>query len=512
MAKRVRSIKIAKGKKSNRLSKREFTRFKGWIMSLFVIVITMVLAPHVYADYEIFWRRSDAGISEPDITSICVIKDAPNVLFASTKGAIYKSVNYGKSWYRVFMLKGSRQNINFIASDPLNTYRIFAATVDGLYISTNGGKDWRRAFKGKDSLQRQVNHIAIDYDNPSLIFIGTKRGLFQSRDGGRSWKAHNIFINKEVYYIGIGKADIYACAIDGLYCAKKSSDLWMRIYIAQSLEQENTDGDSDNGGVDEADKMERLNYICIYKDNVYMGSSKGLFVSKDGVREFKAITDEGLLTKDIKSASPYENGIFAATDKGIFFYDEDSKIWRDKSIGLASLHINAIDLTKKKNLVFVATDKGLYSAELVFKQKPEAVQTAIKSTTPQETKFNIPPDITKEPGIYEIQEAAIEYAEVSPKKIEWMRNAAKNKAWLPTVSAGFDSDTERNLHVDTGGTATPDFYIVGPEDKSWGWSVSASWNLGELIWNDDQTNIDVRSKLPAHTLPHNTILSLFIKI
>ncbi len=27
------------------------------------------------------------------------------------------------------------------------------------------------------------------------------------------------------------------------------------------------------------------------------------------------------------------------------------------------------------------------------------------------------------------------------------------------------------------------------------WSASVSWDLGELIWNDDQTSIDSRSKL-----------------
>lgn len=27
------------------------------------------------------------------------------------------------------------------------------------------------------------------------------------------------------------------------------------------------------------------------------------------------------------------------------------------------------------------------------------------------------------------------------------------------------------------------------------WGVTLSWNLGELIWNDDQTSIDVRSRL-----------------
>ena len=42
-------------------------------------------------------------------------------------------------------------------------------------------------------------------------------------------------------------------------------------------------------------------------------------------------------------------------------------------------------------------------------------------------------------------------------------------------------------------------HYIGPDDKTWGedfgWDVSLSWDLGDLIWNTDQTTIDSRSKL-----------------
>lgn len=31
--------------------------------------------------------------------------------------------------------------------------------------------------------------------------------------------------------------------------------------------------------------------------------------------------------------------------------------------------------------------------------------------------------------------------------------------------------------------------------KDWGWSISLTWKLGDLVWNDDQTSIDTRSRL-----------------
>ena len=37
--------------------------------------------------------------------------------------------------------------------------------------------------------------------------------------------------------------------------------------------------------------------------------------------------------------------------------------------------------------------------------------------------------------------------------------------------------------------------MVGPDEVSNNLDLSVSWELGDLIWSDDQTNIDVRSRL-----------------
>jgi len=98
-----------------------------------------------------------------------------------------------------------------------------------------------------------------------------------------------------------------------------------------------------------------------------------------------------------------------------------------------------------------------------------------------------------EPTICELQRAAIKYAEVEPNKIlNWRRQAAL-KAFMPEVSVGYDTDTYRTIDAyNYGGKTT---YAVGPDDGAKGWDVSASWDLGDLIYNDDQTSIDSRSKL-----------------
>ena len=92
-------------------------------------------------------------------------------------------------------------------------------------------------------------------------------------------------------------------------------------------------------------------------------------------------------------------------------------------------------------------------------------------------------DFDYEPTIREVQEKAIKYAEVHPDKIKNWRERARLKPLLPEVSVDYD----KTINYDSGA----DRYYTGPHD----WGVSAKWNLGDIIWNHDQTTIDIRSKL-----------------
>ncbi len=63
------------------------------------------------------------------------------------------------------------------------------------------------------------------------------------------------------------------------------------------------------------------------------------------------------------------------------------------------------------------------------------------------------------------------------------------------MSLGSSVNDDENIDLDRGGTNDADKFIQGPNEKSFDWSVGLNWNLGEIIWNDDQTSIDTRSRL-----------------
>jgi len=447
-------------------------------MSLFGIA-ALIVPMAAFADEEILWKKSDIGIDENKVTAVSAMQDVPNVLYAGTSSAIYKSVDSGKNWIRVFMLKGQERRINNITYDPRDREKVFAATSDGLYISKDGGENWKRCFRGSDELQREVTEILIDENNPEVVYIGTRRGLFVNKDRGKKWQADGAFTNKEILSLAMNDKDIYACAVDGVYCNRKESGIWDRIYIVKAYEVEDSNGDSDNGDTDEEERVRKLSRLAAYNDKVYLATDKGVLVLKAGQERWSMMTEEGLLTKDIKSVLPVAGALFVATDKGIFSYSSENNRWNSVSAGLTTLKVNEIVLSERGKL-FAATEKGLY-----ISRKVGTVPTFKNSTKA----------FTNEPTIAEIQQVAIKYAEVSPDKIKWMRQAAMNKAWLPDVNFGLDGDINRTIDLDRGGTNDPDFYIEGPKDKDWGWNIDFEWDLSELIWNASQTSIDVRSRL-----------------
>ena len=117
---------------------------------------------------------------------------------------------------------------------------------------------------------------------------------------------------------------------------------------------------------------------------------------------------------------------------------------------------------------------------------------ADENSAPLETQTQ---DILKrfetEPSISDVQEAAIKYAEVHPDKIKAWRESANKKALLPNVSVGLDRYVIDYWHWDSG--TSPDTLQKGKDAV--GWDVTMTWDMGELIWNNDQTSIDTRSKL-----------------
>jgi photosystem II stability/assembly factor-like uncharacterized protein len=457
------------------------SRFKKWVFTLFCFGLFLLQPIRTHAENIMVWEKSDYGISDVKIKSVCIIQEKPNIIFAGSDNGIYRSDDFGKSWVMSLLLTGEKRGVNFISYSPDKPSIIYAATSDGLYISQDSGKAWSRQFRGRDQAQRDISRVAVSRTG-GTVFIGTQRGLFKSIDYGRHWSSEDYFTNKAIRSIAMGDGFYYACTDDGVYFQRQPGSNWDKVYNLISYSEETEQGEEEDNDFEPEKSFIALNTIAVSQDNVYIATDNGILLSSIGGGNWAGMTSEGLKSKKIDCIVADERHVFVSSQKGIFQFDQEKGIWLDCSSGITTLNINMIDLSFRNGFAFTATEKGLF----------RAYANSDANGTGRKYQANL---FLGEPDISDIHRAAIEYSEVSPDKIKWMRQAAKNQALIPKFSFTVSGNTGRNINLDRGGTNDPDFFIEGPKDKKWDWGIGLNWDLSELVWSYHQTSIDVRSRL-----------------
>ncbi|MCH5375830.1 MAG: hypothetical protein JJ992_17805, partial [Planctomycetes bacterium] len=121
----------------------------------------------------------------------------PNIAYAGSAGAIYRSEDGGQTWRKVstgnngWGAPGVRAGfpIDFQV-DPRDADRLFANNYGGgNFLSTDGGRTWTIASDGYTGAQ--VRAIAVDPTAPDTVYAAARSGFFASDNGGHSWVGLN---------------------------------------------------------------------------------------------------------------------------------------------------------------------------------------------------------------------------------------------------------------------------------------------------------------------------------
>ena len=457
-------------------------------------LLVLSLATGVLA-LDLAWE--DIGRGNLNLKTVLVETDNPQIIYIGSEQGISKSEDGGGSWRSIFSSRGTKRGVNFLlfASDDKNS--LYATTANGLYFSSNLGKNWSRIFKGKNYLENECTALAV---LPSAIYLGTKAGLFVSRDKGRSWHRETAQLGKgNILAIAYNPGEpgyIYAVSVSGVFKTADNGQDWERIFLAHPLE----DGDDDTGEApedqDEEQRSSEITYISLDPNDLnylYLGASRGVYKSQDKGKSWELLPDYGLLDREIKFLKvSFDSTLYAVTKSGIFKYR--GQRWEELSLGLVVQDTRAIYLDSRGNL-YAVCGEGLFRASIV-----------VNSASSKDSAISL--YYKDEPQIKAVQDAAIKYAEVEPEKIiRWRRQAAL-RALLPRLTIGMDRDKDKTTSKSIWGTYSsysngninaPDRYFIGPDDQTrynnQNWGASLTWELGDLIWSDDQTAIDVRSRL-----------------
>ena len=140
------------------------------------------------------WHQT---LSRENINSVEFALSDPNIAYAGSADAVYRSEDGGATWDKVcggpegWGPPGVRAGfpIDFEVH-PDDPNRIFANNYGGgNFLSTDGGRSWTVASKGYTGAQ--VRDIAVDPTDATRVFAAARSGLFVSTDVGENWTGLN---------------------------------------------------------------------------------------------------------------------------------------------------------------------------------------------------------------------------------------------------------------------------------------------------------------------------------
>ena len=449
-----------------------------------ILAVFMVLISFGEISAQDAWVAKDGAVRNMELKTAISNKD---VLYIATKSVLYKAKDAKEKWESVFTVpSGGNNEINCIAG---RGRVVFIGTKRGLFRSEDYGASWKNVFKTILPDKNNITYIELSKHNRFKMLIGTEKGIFLSEDLGNKWQDISGGLkDTPVRCLALNKELMYAGTDAGLYVLRPGVDGWQRAFIRSSGEKGEREEPEE---YEDGEKDMSIRCIAINESRIYIAYDRDILYSDDGAKSWNNFSGDGIRGSiNYILISSKNKKMYCAATKGVFEYSEEKASWLELYRGMAkSLTVNRLIFAgEDENALLAVTDKGLYSFEGgdYMGDKYPDIERSVRT---------LKIVLGGEPTFRELRDAAIKYAEVSPEKIKKWRAESKVSALLPKVSFGADRNTTDLWHWESGSSTKAGDDVLMPGQDSIDWGASVSWELGNIIWNDDQTNIDVRSRL-----------------
>ncbi len=320
------------------------------------------------------WSPVNEGIDEPVIMSLAIHPRSPDIVYAGTMKGIYRSVNGGAGWERLhgglphhahvhgFILDAGQATTPSLDQRPSEILYV-ALEGDGVYQSIDRGDRWYPVNRGLDSLD--IRALAQDPEVPSILYAGGLNGkIYKSTDGGDHWTwVNRAAAGPPVNALLIHPADsrtVYA-AIEGkgVYRSADGGQQWEHLAIAgldpnpiclaihpwspsvlfagTRLEGifRSTDGGAHWVPGNGLNHLEVDAFLIDPEDpdTFYMGTRRGLFVSRDAGVQWERIALDGKMPAVLTLVhDPLSKKVYAGTEKaGTFSTGDRGRTWKGEA-------------------------------------------------------------------------------------------------------------------------------------------------------------------------------------
>jgi len=189
------------------------------------------------------WTEATEGLDNTYVGSLFMHPQNPDVLLAGTghnqyydEAGVYLSTDGGGSWQHT-LTDDIINSVEFALSDPDIAY---AGSISAIYRSDDAGHSWQRVLGGRDGWGPPGVRAGfpidfqVDPDDPSRIFANNYGGgNFLSTDGGRNWVVASAgYTGAQVRDVAVdptAPGRVLAAARSGIFVSYHGGDVWIGL-------------------------------------------------------------------------------------------------------------------------------------------------------------------------------------------------------------------------------------------------------------------------------------------